>query len=34
MKSIYTLCSQFEIEGLRKSQGRPRVADEAVKSLR
>ena len=34
MKSIYTLCAQLEIEGLRKSQGRPRVTDEAVKSIR
>jgi len=34
MQSIYTLCAQFEIEGLRKSQGRPRVTDEAVKSVR
>jgi len=34
MKSIYTLCSHFEIEGLRKSQGRPRVTDEAVKCVR
>jgi hypothetical protein len=34
MKSICTLCAQFEIKGLRKSQGRPRVTDEAAKSIR
>jgi hypothetical protein len=33
MKSIYALCAQFEIEGLRKSQGRLRVTGEAVKSI-
>ena len=34
MKAIYTLCAQFEIEGLRKSQGRQRFTDEAVQSIR
>ena len=33
MKSICTLCAQFEIEGLHKSQGRLRVTDEAMKSI-
>jgi hypothetical protein len=33
MKSIYTLCAQFEIEGLRESQGRPRVSDAALQSI-
>jgi len=32
MKSICALCAQFEIEGLRESQGRPRITDEAAKS--